>query len=131
MKEYGKHGYGILGYEMVEVSIREPDGSIKKYLWKKPLKTRSCDRQIKESYTYQGKKTPRPPRLPKAASIPKKGDGIKFNGDFENDPDLLALEADWDDALLALPSWDESLELLNRPLKPMKRAELPLELPEG
>ncbi|MCT7970117.1 hypothetical protein NG799_27770 [Laspinema sp. D1] len=128
MKEYGKHGYGILGYEMVEVEIREPDGSIKTYTWKKPIKARSCDRQIKESYTYRGKKTPRLPRLPKASSIPKKGAGIKFDGDFENDPDLLKIESEWDDALLSLPSWDDALEALNR--RPMKKATIPsLEIP--
>jgi hypothetical protein len=70
-------------------------------------------------YTYKATlgRSPVRPR----ASRDKKGNGIKFNGDFENDPDLLALEA----------GWDESLEALNRPHRPLKRADVPLDLPPG
>jgi hypothetical protein len=64
-------------------------------------------------YTYKATlgRSPVRPR----ASRSKEGNGIKFNGDWENDPDLLALEA----------GWDESLEALNRPHRPLKRANVP------
>jgi hypothetical protein len=67
-------------------------------------------------YTYKATlgRSPVRPR----ASRSKEGAGLKFDGDWENDPDLLAL----------LGSWDESLEALNRP-HPIKRADPPLELP--
>ncbi|MCT7981542.1 hypothetical protein [Laspinema olomoucense] len=67
-------------------------------------------------YTYKATlgRSPVRPR----ASRSKEGNGIKWDGDFDNDPDLQLL----------LGSWDESLAMLNRP-HPLKRADAPLELP--
>lgn len=49
----GNHGYGIHGHEEIKIEIREPDGSLRSYTWKKPLKSRSCDYQIKGTYLYR------------------------------------------------------------------------------
>jgi hypothetical protein len=86
-------------FEQHEFSI-ELNGRIRKYTYKQTL----------------GRSPVRP-----RASRSKEGAGLKFNGDWENDPDLLALES----------GWDESLAMLERPSKPLKRADIPLELPPG
>jgi hypothetical protein len=93
------------------ITNRKYDGDFEKHEFTIELNGRV------RKYTYKATlgRSPVRPR----ASRDKKGNGIKFNGDFENDPDLLALEA----------GWDESLEALNRPHRPLKRADVPLELP--